>query len=77
VVGVPDPKWGSAIHAAVALEPGAELDSKVVIARCREALAGFKVPKTVEILTGPLPLTSTNKVDKLALRTRAASASTT
>lgn len=77
VVGVPDPKWGSAVHAAVAVEPNAELDSDAVIERCREVLAGFKVPKTVEIIVGPLPVTSTNKVDKLALRTRAASASTT
>lgn len=77
VLGVPDPKWGNAVHAAVAVDPGMGLNSKVVIDRCREVLAGFKVPKTVEIITGALPLTSTNKVDKQALRARAASASTT
>jgi long-chain acyl-CoA synthetase len=77
VVGVPDPKWGSAVHAAITVEPGTDLDPDAVIGRCREALAGFKVPKTVEIIDGPLPLTATNKVDKVGLRTRAAAASTT
>jgi long-chain acyl-CoA synthetase len=76
VVGVPDPKWGSAVHAAVAVEPGADVDPDAVTGRCREVLASFKIPKTVEIIDGPLPLTGTNKIDKAALRTRGAAAST-
>lgn len=48
VFGVPDPKWGEAVHAAVAVRPGVEVDEGAIVAWCRERLAKFKVPKSVE-----------------------------
>ena len=70
VVAKPDPHWGEVPCAFVTLKPGAvEPAAEAVIAWCRERLAGFKVPK--RIVWGPLPKTSTGKVQKYELRERA------
>ena len=53
----------------MALKPGAAASAEDLIAFCRERLARFKVPKTV--VFGPLPKTSTGKVQKFALREQA------
>ena len=69
VVAAPDERWGESPCAFVELRPGAEADEEVLIAHCRGALAGFKVPRRV--VFGPLPKTSTGKIQKFALRERA------
>ena len=69
VVAAPDERWGETPCAFVELRPGAEADEDVLIAHCREALAHFKAPRRV--VFGPLPKTSTGKVQKFALRERA------
>lgn len=67
VVGLPDPKWGEQVVAAVVAEPGANLTEELVIAHCRGLIAGYKVPKQVHFIDA-LPLTASNKVLKRALR---------
>jgi len=70
VVARPDSKWGETPCAFVMTKPGASaLDEAAVIAWCREHLARFKVPKRV--VFGPLPKTSTGKIQKFVLRERA------
>jgi len=70
VVAKPDPKWGESPCAFVTLKPDAEpTTTEDIIAYCRANLAGFKVPKTV--VFGPLPKTSTGKIQKFVLRERA------
>jgi fatty-acyl-CoA synthase len=69
VVARPDPKWGEAPAAFVELRDGAQLDEVALIAFCREHLAGYKLPKSV--VFGPLPRTSTGKVQKYLLRSEA------
>jgi fatty-acyl-CoA synthase len=71
VVARPDEKWGETPCAFVTLKPGASAEAQDIIAFCRERLAGFKVPKT--IVFGPLPKTSTGKIQKFALREKARS----
>jgi len=66
VVAVPDPKWGEVPKAFVSLKAGARLDEAELIAFCRERLAHFKCPKSVEF--GELPKTSTGKIQKFRLR---------
>jgi len=66
VVGVPDEKWGEVPKAFVTLKPGASATADDIIAFCREKIAHFKAPKAVEF--GPLPKTSTGKVQKFKLR---------
>jgi len=59
VVGVPDPRWGEAVAAAVVVEPGVDL--KAVRARCKGDLAFYKVPKHL-VPVEELPRTATGKV---------------
>ena len=67
VVARPDAKWGETPCAFVALKPGSgPLTPDELIAWCRQHLAGFKVPRT--IVFGPLPKTSTGKIQKFLLR---------
>jgi fatty-acyl-CoA synthase len=73
VVAKPDPKWGETPCAFVELKPGASANEAEIIAHCRASLAHFKVPKSV--IFGPLPKTSTGKIQKFALRQQARSAS--
>ncbi len=69
VVARPDEKWGEHPCAFVTLKEGVEADSEEIVTFCREMLAGFKVPRTV--VFGPLPKTSTGKIQKYVLRERA------
>jgi fatty-acyl-CoA synthase len=72
VVARPDEKWGETPCAFVTLKPGVEGVGEAEILRwCRDHLAGFKVPKRV--VFGPLPKTSTGKIQKFVLRERARS----
>jgi fatty-acyl-CoA synthase len=68
VVGVPDERWGERPKAFVELRPGMEATPAELTAFCREQLAGFKCPDTVEY--GDLPRTATGKVQKFVLRER-------
>jgi long-chain acyl-CoA synthetase len=68
VIGIPDPKWGEAVHAIVVQHPGKELTAEDVVAHARDSIAGYKVPKSVEFRTEPLPLSGALKVLKRELR---------
>ncbi|MEZ5669023.1 MAG: acyl-CoA synthetase [Alphaproteobacteria bacterium] len=70
VVARPDDKWGETPCAFVDLKAGSSASEADIVAFCRERLAGFKIPRTV--VFGPLPKTSTGKVQKYVLRERAA-----
>jgi fatty-acyl-CoA synthase len=70
VVARPDEKWGETPQAFVTLKPGAPaIDAREIIAFCRTHLAGYKIPRFVAF--GPLPKTSTGKIQKFELRERA------
>jgi fatty-acyl-CoA synthase len=69
VVARPDPFWGETPCAFVTLKEGAAGDAAAIIAFCRANLAHYKAPKTV--VFGPLPKTSTGKIQKYALREKA------
>jgi fatty-acyl-CoA synthase len=69
VVAKPDPKWGESPCAFVALKPGATAAAEEIIRFCRDRMAHFKAPRTV--VFGPLPKTSTGKIQKYVLRERA------
>jgi fatty-acyl-CoA synthase len=69
VVARPDERWGETPCAFVTLKPGAAATDEEIIAFCRERMARYKVPRTV--LFGPLPKTSTGKIQKFALREQA------
>jgi fatty-acyl-CoA synthase len=68
-VARPDPYWGETPCAFVALKPGAEARAEDIVDWCRSHLARFKVPR--HVVFGPLPKTSTGKIQKFLLRERA------
>ncbi|MEZ5684776.1 MAG: acyl-CoA synthetase [Paracoccaceae bacterium] len=69
VVARPDPKWGETPCAFVEMKPGQTIEEAELIAFCRQNMAHFKAPKTV--VFGPLPKTSTGKIQKFLLRDQA------
>jgi fatty-acyl-CoA synthase len=69
VVARPDQKWGETPCAFVTLKDGAETDAQDIVEFCRQHMAHYKAPKTV--IFGPLPKTSTGKIQKFLLRDQA------
>jgi acyl-CoA synthetase (AMP-forming)/AMP-acid ligase II len=67
IIGVPHDRWGETPKAIVVLRDGATLDEPGIIAFCKERLAGFKCPTSVE-QRDTLPRTATGKVQKFVLR---------
>ena len=66
VVAKPNEKWGETPCAFVELKEGATATEQEIIDFCRENLAHFKCPK--DVVFGPLPKTSTGKIQKFKLR---------
>jgi fatty-acyl-CoA synthase len=67
VIGIPDAKWGEVAKALVVLKPGQRLAEHELIDFCRDRMAHFKAPKSVEFIAA-LPKTATGKIQKFALR---------
>ena len=66
VIAVPDEKWGEVPKAFVTLAAGKQATAEEIIQHCKGRLAHFKAPRQVEF--GPLPKTSTGKIQKFVLR---------
>ena len=69
VAAMPDDKWGETPCAFVTLHADADASEQEVIDFCRDNMARFKAPR--KVVFGPLPKTSTGKIQKFELRTRA------
>ena len=67
VIGVPDEKWGERVKALVVLRDGQQAGEQDLIEHCRQRLAHFKCPATVEVREA-LPRTATGKLQKFKLR---------
>ena len=66
VFGVPNPRWGESVYAVVFSTR--TVTPEELIAHCRERIAGFKVPKRIELRTEPLPKSAAGKILKRELR---------
>jgi acyl-CoA synthetase (AMP-forming)/AMP-acid ligase II len=66
-IGIPDDTWGEAVQAVVVLREGANATGEEIIAFCREHLAGYKRPGSVEFVDA-LPRNPTGKILKRVLR---------
>jgi long-chain acyl-CoA synthetase len=66
VFGVPDAKWGEAVHAVVV--PRAPVTADELIAHCRAAIGAYKVPRRIDLRAQPLPKSGAGKVLKRELR---------
>ncbi len=67
VIGVPDPKWGERVHAVVVLKPGHQVTTEELIKTCRERIATYKQPRSVELVDA-LPKSGAGKILKRELR---------
>jgi acyl-CoA synthetase (AMP-forming)/AMP-acid ligase II len=68
VIGIPDQRWGEAVHAVVVRRATASLTGADIVAHCRGLIAGYKCPRSVDIRDEALPLSSVNKINKAELR---------
>jgi long-chain acyl-CoA synthetase len=66
VFGIPDERWGEAVHAVVVAH--AEVSAEELIAHCRASLGGFKVPRGIDLRDQPLPKSGAGKLLKNRLR---------
>jgi acyl-CoA synthetase (AMP-forming)/AMP-acid ligase II len=69
VIGVPDERWGEAVHAVVVTSHDCVVEEATLDAHCRERLAGFKVPRSYSFVD-ELPRNASGKVRKTELRRR-------
>jgi long-chain acyl-CoA synthetase len=68
VIGIPSDLWGEAVHAVVVTHPDATVSEVTIIEHARQSIAGYKIPKSVEVRSEPLPLSAAMKVLKRELR---------
>jgi long-chain acyl-CoA synthetase len=68
VFGIPSVRWGEEVRAAIVFRDGSSADPDELIAFCRKRIGGYKIPKSFEFRSEPLPKTGPGKVAKNILR---------
>jgi fatty-acyl-CoA synthase len=69
VIGIPDPYWVERVHALVTVKQGINLTADEVVTFCKQRLAGYKAPKSAEIIDS-LPKNPIGKILKRELRAK-------
>jgi acyl-CoA synthetase (AMP-forming)/AMP-acid ligase II len=69
VIGIPDPYWVERVHAVIVLREGETVTSEEIIEFCKQRIARYKAPKSVEFVDS-LPKTPSGKILKRELRER-------
>ena len=67
VFGIPDEKWGEAIHVVVVCKAGHSATADDIIAHCKTLIANFKCPRSVEFRDA-MPMSAAGKIQKSVMR---------
>jgi long-chain acyl-CoA synthetase len=70
VIGIPHETWGEQVLAVVVLKEGESATEEEIIEHCRGLIAGYKLPKSIEFRTEPIPLSGALKPLKRELRAK-------
>jgi long-chain acyl-CoA synthetase len=68
VFGIPDARWGEAVHAVVTVREDDVATEPDLMRHCRDLIAGYKIPKSIDVRTEPLPRSAAGKLLKNRLR---------
>lgn len=68
VVGIPSEQWGESVHAIVIPKAGVTPDEQSIISHCKDQIAGYKCPRSIDFRSEPFPLSGAGKVLKRELR---------
>lgn len=68
VIGIPSEQWGEAVHAIITLKEGQLATEEEILAHCRQLIAGYKCPKSIEFRQTPMPISGAGKILKRDLR---------
>lgn len=68
VIGIPHEKWGESVHAIVVTKRGYNLTEEEIISHCRQHIAAYKCPRSVDVRLEPLPMSGAGKILKKVLR---------
>lgn len=68
VFGIPHPRWGESVHAVVTVSGHAAITPDDLVEHCRRSIAGYKLPRSIELRTEPLPRSGAGKLLKQTLR---------
>ena len=68
VFGVPDEIWGERVHATIVLKPELTVEESAIIDHCRALIAGYKLPRSFDLGSEPLPKSGAGKILKRELR---------
>ena len=71
VIGMPDAKWGEAVHAVVIRRDGGKVTEAELLAWCRDRIAGYKRPRAIEFIEeSQMPRTATGKIQHRLLKAK-------
>ena len=68
IIGIPSEQWGESVHAIIRLNNNVKMTKEEVIAHCRENIAHYKAPSSIEFRVDPFPMTGAGKYKKNELR---------
>ncbi|OKO84556.1 long-chain-fatty-acid--CoA ligase [Bradyrhizobium sp. AS23.2] len=68
VIGIPNERWGEAVHAVVMLREGHQATAEEIINHCHGLIAGYKCPRSLEFRSDPFPVSGAGKILKRELR---------
>jgi acyl-CoA synthetase (AMP-forming)/AMP-acid ligase II len=69
VIGIPDRRWGESVKACIVLRPACAADEDELIQHCRDLIASYKKPRSIDFVDA-LPRLFNGKIDKKQLRAR-------